>query len=62
MKKIIYRGHEIEKQDNGQYVIKKDGAMVTTAPSEDAAYSWVDQERRKAAGMVPKPEGRLIEK
>jgi hypothetical protein len=43
----IYRGYDIERTDHG-YVVSKDGVPVTRCVSQEQAYAWVDQERRKA--------------
>lgn len=44
----IYRGYEIvEHENNGSFVIKKNGVVVHSAASEDAAHIWIDDEKKK---------------
>lgn len=50
---IIYRGHDLTRAADGSYTISKDGALIATAPSEDAAMTVVDALRRaKATGAA----------
>ena len=43
---IIYRGHDLTRAADGSYTITKDGALIATAQSEDAAMNAVDALRR----------------
>ena len=50
---IIYRGHDLTRAADGSYTITKDGALIATAKSEDAAMTTVDALRRaKAKGAA----------
>ena len=43
----IYRGYKIDPHETSGYVIRKDGVVVSSQPSLEFAYSWIDKERRK---------------
>jgi len=44
-----YRGYEIELDRARGWLIYLDGEFVCAQPSEEFAYSWVNQELRKLA-------------
>ena len=43
---IIYRGHDLTRAADGSFTISKNGALIATARSEDAAMNTVDALRR----------------
>jgi len=45
---MIYRGYTLRPYSDGQHEVLKNGGVVHTAMSEEAAYAWIDAERKKA--------------
>ena len=44
----IYRGYDIgDRQPDGYRVIRKDGVVVSSQPSLEFAYSFIDREIKK---------------
>jgi hypothetical protein len=51
----VYRGHYIQESDGKWHVYKGDNTLLATADREQAAYDFVDIERRKARGAGDRP-------
>ncbi len=46
---IIYRGYNIEKNKDSWWDIKLNGKLINVQASEEAAYDYIDAQKRKAA-------------